>query len=555
MQVVLPLMGNHLHMDKKEHLRSLLAAGWTVRKIRAATGLHTKTIASYRRQWAMPPQSDPQVSTDHISPVDTTGSVLPPPPGQSDSQVSTEVLADPRLATTRSVQLEGLVEIMANLLDQAPDASARWVWQKLVDDHGYAGSDNSVRRYLRKLRKRSPQYFLRLSTSPGKEAQVDFAQGPMVLFEGKMRRSWFFKMTLSHSRHSYEELVFRQDVETFLRCHENAFRALGGVPAEVKLDNLKAGVLKACHYEPHLNPAYQAFARHWDFLINPCDAYQPQQKGKVERDVRYTRHNAFVGVQVLASLESGNELLSDWNRKWARTRIHGTTKRQVWEHFQSEELPALKPLAHAPFSMLHQGMRRVDVHGHIQLEGCYYSVPVRHLRQEVLVRWDGHWVRIHAQEECVAVHRREHGKARVVSDPSHFPSGMPMSDTSFVQYYLKRAATIGPACHALAQRLLTGLNAGNPLAVKRMRGIVIDLNRRFGESILEEACRKAGTVSLPTWKTLESICQKLSEADSAPPDPRGGDGACNGLQQEHHLIRSPDQYGDLVRRMSQEMGA
>lgn len=542
-------------MDKKAHLRSLLAAGWTVRKIRAATGLHTKTIASYRRQWAIPLQSDPKVSTDHIASVDTFGSVSPPLLGQSDSQVSTEVLADPRLAITRSAQLEGLVEVIANLLDQAPDASARWVWQKLVDDHGYAGSDNSVRRYLRKLRKRSPQYFLRLSTSPGKEAQVDFAQGPMVLFEGKARRSWFFKMTLSHSRHSYEELVFRQDVETFLRCHENAFRALGGVPAEVKLDNLKAGVLKACHYEPHLNPAYLAFAAHWDFLLHPCDAYQPQQKGKVERDVRFTRHNAFVGVQVLASLDAGNQLLSEWNRKWARTRIHGTTKRQVWEHFQSEELPALKPLAEAPFSMLHQGMRRVDVHGHIQLEGCYYSVPARYLRQEMLVRWDGHWVRIYAQEECVAVHRREHGRARVVSDPSHFPSGMPMSDTSFVQYYLKRAASIGPACHALAQRLLTGLNAGNPLALKRMRGIVIDLNRRFGESILEEACRKVGAVSLPTWKRLESICQKLSESDSAPPDPRGGDAARNGLQQEHHLIRTPDQYGDLVRRMSQEMGA
>lgn len=555
MQVVLPLMGNHLHMDKKEHLRSLLAAGWTVRKIRAATGLHTKTIASYRRQWANPPQSDPKVSTDLISSADITGSVSSCLSGQSDLRVSTEVSADPRLATTRSAQLEGLIEVIANLLDQAPGAPARWVWQKLVDDHGYAGSDNSVRRYLRKLRKRSPQYFLRLSTSPGKEAQVDFAQGPMILFEGKARRSWFFKMTLSHSRHSYEELVFRQDVETFLRCHENAFRAFGGVPCEVKLDNLKAGVLKACHFEPHLNPAYQAFAAHWGFLINPCDAYQPQQKGKVERDVRFTRHNAFVGVQVLASLAAGNRLLADWNRKWARTRIHGTTRRQVWEHFQSEELPALKPLADVPFSMLHQGMRRVDVHGHIQLEGCYYSVPVRHLRQEVLVRWDGHWVRIYAQEECVATHRREHGKARVVSDPSHFPSGMPMSDTSFVQYYLKRAASIGPACHGLAQRLLTGLNAGNPLSVKRLRGIVIDLNRRFGEAILEEACRKTGAVGLPTWKTLEGICQKLSEDDSAPPDPKSGNAARNGLQQEHHLIRTPEQYGDLVRRMSQEVEA
>jgi len=262
---------------------------------------------------------------------------------------------------------------------------------------------------------------------------------------------------------------------------------------------------------------------------------------------------------VLASLASGNQLLCDWNRKWARTRIHGTTRRQVWEHFQSQELPALKPLADAPFSMLHQGMRRVDVHGHVQLEGCYYSVPVRYLRQEVLVRWDGHRVRIYVQEACVAEHRREHGKARVVSDPSHFPSGMPMSENAFVQHYLRRAASIGPSCHALAQRLLTGLNAGNPLAVKRMRGIVKDLGSRFGDAVLEQACRQAGAVGLPTWKTLEGICERLSQ-DGAPPDPvRRGTGHAeatgNGLRQEHHLIRPLDQYGDLVRRMSQEVEA
>lgn len=539
-------MGNQLQMDKKEHLRTLLSAGWTVRKIRAATGIHPVTIASYRRLWSG--QSDSPVSTDVIGPADTPESVSAP---QSDPQVSTgSEPAEPCTVPTRSVQLEGLVEVIAALLELAPDASARWVWQKLVDDYGYGGSDNSVRRYLRRLRKRSPQLFLRLSTSPGREAQVDYAQGPMVLVEGRARRSWLFKMTLSHSRHSYEELVLRQDVETFLRCHERAFRAFGGVPGEVKLDNLKAGVLKACHYEPHLNPAYQAFALHWGFLIHPCDAYQPQQKGRVERDVRYTRHNAFVGLQALSSLERGNELLVEWNRRWARTRIHGTTRRQVWEHFVSEEKPALQPLAQAPFSMLHQGSRRVDVHGHVQLEGCYYSVPVRLLRQQVQVRWDGLWVHVFAEGECVATHRRDFGRARVVSDPAHFPGGMPMSDTSFVQYYLKRAQAIGEACHALACRLLTGPNAGNPLAVKRMRGIVIDLDRRFGSALLERACRTAG--ASPTWRSLEALCQKLSE-DGAPPDP--GEPLSNGLQQEHHLIRSPGEYGDLVRRRAAEARA
>jgi transposase len=539
-------------MDKKEQLRSMLAAGWSVRRIREATHIHPKTIAKLRRHW-LAIQSDPPVSTGAFPPADTPIPFAEPVLAtQSDSQVSTEVSVDPLRAPTQSGQLMGLVDVIAALLEIASDASARWVWQKLVENHDYAGSERSVSRYLQKLHRTSPTFFLRLSTLPGQEAQVDYAVGPMVFYGGKPRRSWFFKMTLSHSRHSYEELVFRQDLETFIRCHENAFQAFGGVPAEVKIDNLKSGVLQAHLYEPRLNAGYQAFATHAGFVINPCDAYQPQQKGKVERDVSFTRHNAFPGVQVLSSLEDGNRLLEEWNRRWARTRIHGTTRRQVWEHFQSEEKPALKALPEHPFSMLRQGLRRVDVHGHIQVEGVFYSVPAKHLRQQVVARWDSRVVKILVADTVVAEHRREHGKSRVVTQPGHLPQGMPQNASSFVQYYLRRSQEIGPSCNALVQHLLTGLNAGNPLAVKRVRGIVVDLSRRFGAHILEQACQKAGAFRNPTWSTLQTICQKLSEEIEAPPDP-DGHGHRTDLQQEHRLIRDPGDYADVVRDRVQEV--
>ena len=125
---------------------------------------------------------------------------------------------------------------------------------------------------------------------------------------------------------------------------------------------------------------------------------------------------------------------------------------------------------------------------------------------------------------------------------------MPQSSSSFVQYYLRRSLEIGPACHALVQHLLTGLNAGNPLAVKRVRGIVIDLLRRFGPHILDLACQKAGAFRNPTWSTLQTICQKLSDEMEAPFDPSGGGGGRrNDLQQEHRLIRDPMDYADVVR--------
>jgi transposase len=536
-------------MDKQEQLRSMLSAGWSVRRIREATRIHTKTIARFRRAWLSPPQSDSQVSAGDPPPVALCEALIHPACVQSDPQVSAGPKADPLRPGTRSDQLSGLVDVIAALLEISPSGSAQWIWQKLVENHDYRGSERSIRRYVHKIRRTTPTLFLRLQTKAGQQAQVDYAQGPMVMVNGKVKRSWFFKMTLSHSRHSYEEVVLRQDVESFIRCHESAFASFGGVPAETKIDNLKSGVLQAHLYEPQLNVAYQAFANHAGFVIHPCDAYQPQQKGKVERDVRYTRHNAFEGVQVLASVEEGNRLLADWNQRWARQRIHGTTRRQVWERFQSEELPALKPLPNAPFSMLHQGLRRVDVHGYVQIEGSFYSVPARLLRQTVVVRWDARMVRIIVEETVVAEHRREHGKAKIVTQEGHLPQAMTGGDGSFVRYYLERAAKVGPCCLALVERLMTGPNAGSPLGVKQARGIILDLQRRHGSTILEQACDKAGAIRIPSWKTLNTICQNLSDADGrTPPDPSPDPGSAgSGLQQEHRLIRDPGEYAEIAR--------
>ena len=108
-------------------------------------------------------------------------------------------------------------------------------------------------------------------------------------------------MTLTCSKHAYEELVEKQDLETFLRCHERAFAFFGGVPAIVTIDNLKAGVIEASIFDPVLNETYLMFASHWGFAANPCMPFRPEHKGVVERDISYTRHNALDGRTLTAS--------------------------------------------------------------------------------------------------------------------------------------------------------------------------------------------------------------------------------------------------------------
>jgi transposase len=95
-------------------------------------------------------------------------------------------------------------------------------------------------------------------------------------------------MTLAWSRHQYVELVFDQKLATlrqaqgrlWLLCHRHAFEWLGGVPARVVVDNLKAAIVKACFDDPLVQQAYRECAEHYGFLIAPCRPATPQHKGK-----------------------------------------------------------------------------------------------------------------------------------------------------------------------------------------------------------------------------------------------------------------------------------
>ncbi|MDQ3001157.1 MAG: IS21 family transposase [Fibrobacterota bacterium] len=330
-------------MSKKHVIERMIGLGWSDRRIQRETHVHRITVAKYRKSLQnrpqLPPgfsdekgQNDPQVPAGQgpvagETPVAGQGPVGDPSgsgdpyPVDDDTFLAgsdKEYLPPPLPPPRNALLVPYLPAIQGGLLS---GLSAQRIYQDLVEDGGYHGSYDSIKRYIRKVRKKAPAFFERLPVFPGGEAQVDFSQGPMIGDGPQKRRSWLFKMTLSFSRHAFEELVYAQDVETFLRCHEHAFGFFGGVAETVKIDNLKSGVLRAHLYEPTLNPVYVAFSKWYGFVINPCDAYQPQQKGRVEKDIAYTQGNALKGRKV-SSLEEGNQLLFHWNKRWARLRIH-----------------------------------------------------------------------------------------------------------------------------------------------------------------------------------------------------------------------------------------
>jgi transposase len=526
-------MGNVLGMEKQQQIQVLASLGWSSSAISRQTGIDRKTIARYRKH----PENQPDEPTDPGTVVDQNPQKVPTDFSVRESQNQPKVPADlPAAPMTNSSAILPYRETIRTWFLQR--LSAQRMYQDLVEEHGYTGSYDSIKRYVRKLRKRLRRFSERLPHLPGREAQVDFGKATCrIKIEGTYRHVWLFKMTLSCSKHAYEEFVERQDLETFLRCHERAFAFFGGVPEIVTLDNIKSGVLQASIFEPILNQTYLVFATHWHFAANPCMPRRPEHKGVVERDIGYTKHNALDG-RTFESMEEGNFFLRHWNTRWARTRIHGTTKCQVWKLFCDLEQPRLRPLADIPFEFFHIAKRKVDVNGLVEIDVRYYGVPPRYIGETVVVHYNQQWVKIFSGEALIITHRRLEKRGKVCQPMSCQPSWKHPDLESQERYYCHKAREIGPNMHRVVYQALC---TDDPLAIRRVRGL-LSLGRTYGTPLVEEAAARALGLRTCNYHTTKALCEQLKNEH---PDYHASAGR---LTQNHELIRPLSEYDEIINR-------
>lgn len=250
---------NILSVTQHQTIHTLSARGWSARRIAREIGIHRTTVSRYLRNGGPKPTNTPHGS---------------------------------RAAKTSSCEAHR-PQIEASL---AAGLSGRRIYQDLKSEAGFRGSYDSVKRFIRLRCQANELPFRRMECAAGEEIQVDFGQGAWVIEpDGRKRRPHLFRAVLSHSRKGYAEVVWDQCTETFLRCLENAYRALGGVPAVTVTDNLKASVLHADWFDPELNPKAMSFAEHYHTALLPTKPATPRHKGKVEAGVDYVQENALRG--------------------------------------------------------------------------------------------------------------------------------------------------------------------------------------------------------------------------------------------------------------------
>jgi transposase len=451
----------------------------------------------------------------------------------TEGVVHFEVPTDPEMSDKRSVSKSkaALYHDEINLKLQN-DQHAVSIYQDLVCERQYSGSYDSIKRYIRKLKNRTPDLYARIETPPGEEAQVDFGQGAPTLHNGRYRKPWLFVMTLANSRKSYQECVWKQDVETFIHCHENAFAFFGGVTRIIKHDNLKSAVLKAHLYEAEMNPNYLAFADHYGFIPIPCKVRTPEHKGKVESNIKYVQNNALKGKR-FDSLEEQNRYLGGWNKTWASTRIHGTTKRQVNLMF-SEEQPVLKPLPSDSFHFFKIGSRKVSsTDSHIEVAGAYYPLPPKYMGRRVQVHYNSRWIKAFYRGELIQ-HLSTIGKGRFHPDRSCLPPNKDWQKENYLRYLFSRCSLIGSSVLEWAKRAEIHRQER---AYRSIQGIVA-LSGKYAFSVINTACRRSIKHNVFSYHLVKQLAESIRIEKQVQKE--------INFTQESEYIRSPKAYQELI---------
>jgi transposase len=309
------------------------------------------------------------------------------------------------------------LDFIEDMLRQYPRLRATRLYQMLTG-RGYRGSVVQLRRVVRKIRPTVREAFLRLERLPGEQAQVDWASFGTVAVGRARRKLSCFVITLSYSRALWLEFFFDQRLETFLLGHVHAFQDWGGVPRTILTDNLRSVVLERRGDQIHFHPRIIELAAHYHFAPMPCNIRRGNEKGVVERYVRYIRES-FSAARTFHSLDEFNHQALVWRDEVAHQRPHPEQKertvRQVFEEEQVRLLPHPEHVMETDCIQPIQSGKTI----YVRFDGNDYSIPPSAIGRQLTLVAGPATVRLLDGSVEVARHKRCYDRGQRISDPAH----------------------------------------------------------------------------------------------------------------------------------------
>lgn len=409
------------------------------------------------------------------------------------------------------------------------------LWLEYLADHpdGFRYTQFCERFHAWQQSSRPPT--MRQQHRAGEALQVDYAGMTLTVRDaGTERQAQVFVACLPCSNLIYAEASWTQGIEDWLAAHVRTFAFLGGVPARLVPDNLKAGVTAASFYDPVLNRSYHELARHYDTVVVPTRVRRPRDKADVEQAVKLVEQWVLAPLRhrQLFSLAEANTALraqvDALNDRPFAPPAEGSRRTL----FEAIERAALKPLPVAPFVIGRWLTARVTLDYHIAVDSHYYSVPHRLVHKRVEVFLTPTAVTVFHAGERVATHARSTAKAQHTTLVAHMPPAHQVLAQRTPERLRQQAAALGVATAAYVDRLLTGCEHPEQ-GLRRSLGIV-RLAARFGAEPVDAACRRALAAGALSTRYVEQVL-RAGEPPATPSGPEDGVG-------DHGNVRGPRYY-------------
>lgn len=312
---------------------------------------------------------------------------------------------DEKVVAPRPSMADPFVPFIVEQLEKYPGLRSSRLFV-MIKERGYPGGPDHLRRIVSRLRPKKPaEAFQRLRTMPGEQAQVDWAHFGKLQVGRAQRPLWAFVMVLSYSRRLFLRFFPGASMPFFVRGHVEAFADFSGIPRVLLYDNLKSAVLERHGDAIRYHPTLLAMSAHYRFEPRPVAVARGNEKGRVERAIRYIR-DAFFAARAFADLADLNRQAVEWaasaaiDRPWVEDRAR--TVRQAFD----DERAVLLPLPSEPFPAHERLEVEVGKTPYVRFDLNDYSVPHDRTQRTLVVFADLETVRIAEGNDVVATHAR-----------------------------------------------------------------------------------------------------------------------------------------------------
>jgi transposase len=407
----------------------------------------------------------------------------------------TRVLAQaglPRIGPpARRSQIEPYLPFIHTTLEKFPTLTASRLFA-MVRERGYRGGPDHFRHLVACHRPRQPaEAYLRLRSLPGEQAQVDWGHfGHLVI--GRARRPLMaFVMVLSWSRRIFLRFFLDARMESFLCGHVAAFAAFNGCARVLLYDNLKSAVLERHGDAIRFHPTLIAFAAHYRYEPRPVAVARGNEKGRVERAIRYVR-DSFFAARSFADLDDLNAQAEAWCSGVAADRPCPEQPTLSVRAAFAEELPRLLPLPDNPYPLLERVAVKVGKTPYVRFDLNDYSVPHTKVQRLLTVLADPHEVRIVDGAQVLACHRRSYDKGAQIEDAAHVEALVANKRAARRHRGTDRLAQVAPASRDL---LIRAAERGDNLGA--ITAALLRLLERYGATELEAAIGDALARGVP----------------------------------------------------------